>query len=60
LAADGVAAVVVDCESGPVRLQLAGVIAADLDATLVRLEDLADSGLRGLVGQLRGDRRGVA
>jgi magnesium chelatase subunit D len=60
LAADGVAAVVVDCESGPVRLQLPGVIAADLDATLVRLEDLADSGLRGLVGQLRGDRRGVA
>jgi len=60
LAADGVAAVVVDCESGPVRLHLAGAIAVELDATLVRLEDLAADGLRGLVADLRGVRRGVA
>jgi len=60
LAADGVAAVVVDCETGPVRLGLAAVIGAELGATVVRLDALAEGGLRGLVAELRGDRRGVA
>jgi magnesium chelatase subunit D len=60
LAADGVAAVVVDCESGPVRLGLAAVLAAELAAPVVRLDDLATGGLRGLVADLRGDRRGAA
>jgi magnesium chelatase subunit D len=57
LAADGVAAVVVDCESGYVRLGLAGVIAAELGADVVALEALAADGLRGLVADLRRDRR---
>jgi magnesium chelatase subunit D len=57
LAADGVAAVVVDCESGHVRLGLAGVIGVELGAPVVRLDDLAAGGLRGLVAELRGDRR---
>jgi magnesium chelatase subunit D len=59
LAIDDVAAVVVDCESGPVRLGLAAAIATELDATLVRLDELAADGLRSLVADLRGDRRGV-
>jgi magnesium chelatase subunit D len=60
LATDGVAAVVVDCESGHVRLGLAGAIGAELGATVVRLDELAVGGLRGLVADLRGDRRGAA
>ncbi|GIM92408.1 VWA domain-containing protein [Paractinoplanes toevensis] len=36
----GVAAVVVDCESGPVRLGLAGRLAAALDADLMPLDQL--------------------
>jgi magnesium chelatase subunit D len=36
----GVAAVVVDCESGPVRLGLARRLAAALDADLVALDAL--------------------
>jgi magnesium chelatase subunit D len=43
------ASVVVDCESGPVRLGLAGDLAARLGAELVRLDDLADDGLAGVV-----------
>jgi magnesium chelatase subunit D len=57
LAADGVAAVVVDCESGYVRLGLAGEIAVELDADLVALDALAADGLRGLVASMRADRR---
>ncbi|TNY36898.1 putative cobaltochelatase [Thermomonospora catenispora] len=49
----GVAAVVVDCESGPVRLGLAGRLAARLDAEAVRLEELAASGLRRVVRDAR-------
>ena len=37
----GTAAVVVDCESGPVRLGLAATLAARLGAALVRLDELA-------------------
>jgi magnesium chelatase subunit D len=50
----GVAAVVVDCESGPVRLGLAATLATDLQAQAVRLEELSADGLSGLV---RGVRR---
>ncbi|UBU09393.1 VWA domain-containing protein [Nonomuraea gerenzanensis] len=41
---DGTAAVVVDCESGPVRLGLAVRLAARLRARLVPLDSLADLG----------------
>ena len=42
----GVACVVVDCESGPVRLGLAGRLAAALRAEYLRLEQLSVDGLR--------------
>ncbi len=42
----GVACVVVDCESGPVRLGLCGRLAAALDARCLRLEQLSANGLR--------------
>jgi len=45
-ALSGTAAVVVDCESGPVRLGLAGRLAAALDADCLRLEELSASVLR--------------
>jgi magnesium chelatase subunit D len=51
---DGVASVVVDCESGPVRLGFAARLAADLRAECVRLEELSADGLSGLVRQVRG------
>ena len=41
LAAAGTASVVVDCESGPVRLGLAGVLGTCLGAQTLRLEELA-------------------
>jgi magnesium chelatase subunit D len=41
LARDGVACVVVDCESGPVRLGLAAELAAHLDGPCLQLGDLA-------------------
>ncbi|WP_188195404.1 magnesium chelatase subunit D family protein [Nonomuraea sp. SYSU D8015] len=41
---DGTASVVVDCESGPVRLGLAVRLAARLRARLVSLDDLSDLG----------------
>ena len=41
-----VACVVVDCESGPVRLGLAGRLAAALQARYLRLEELSADGLR--------------
>jgi magnesium chelatase subunit D len=37
----GVASVVVDCESGPVRLRLAGALAQNLDAEYLSLEELS-------------------
>jgi len=42
----GVACVVFDCESGPVRLGLAGRLAVALDARYLRLEELSADGLR--------------
>jgi len=51
----GVAAVVVDCESGPVRLGLARRLAALLEARAVRLEELAADGLARIVRDARRD-----
>jgi magnesium chelatase subunit D len=48
-AADGVACVVVDCESGPVRLGLAGQIAGELGGTAVTLDELRADSIAGLV-----------
>ncbi|MEV7547445.1 putative cobaltochelatase [Streptomyces sp. NPDC089915] len=53
LAAEGVTSVVVDCESGPVRLGLAGVLAADLGAPAVTLDGLRADSLAGLVKNVR-------
>ncbi|MGY1671191.1 putative cobaltochelatase [Geodermatophilus sp. SYSU D00710] len=53
LAAEGTAAVVVDCESGPVRLGLAGVLGAHLDARTLRLEELAADALAATVRSVR-------
>ncbi|WP_207400216.1 hypothetical protein [Actinomadura fibrosa] len=51
------ASVVVDCESGPVRLGLAAALGSRLGAETVRLDDLAADGLAGVV---RGARRSAA
>ena len=48
-AADGVASVVVDCESGPVRLGLARQLAGELDGTAVTLDELRADSIAGLV-----------
>jgi magnesium chelatase subunit D len=52
---DGVACVVIDCESGPVRLRLAGALAQALGAEYLSLDDLGD--LAGSVRAYRGARR---
>ncbi|MFH0244934.1 putative cobaltochelatase [Streptomyces sp. HK10] len=53
LAADGAASVVVDCESGPVRLGLAGALAAELGGPAVTLEELRADTVTGLVRSLQ-------
>ncbi|MFJ3941907.1 putative cobaltochelatase [Streptomyces griseoaurantiacus] len=53
-AAGGTACVVVDCEAGPVRLGLAGRLAADLGGTAVTLEELRADSIAGLVKDVRG------
>ncbi|KJK44942.1 putative cobaltochelatase [Streptomyces sp. NRRL F-4428] len=53
LASEGVASVVVDCESGPVRLGLAGALAADLGGPAVTLDGLRADSLAGLVKDVR-------
>ncbi|MDF9812480.1 putative cobaltochelatase [Streptomyces sp. SPB162] len=53
LNAEGVASVVVDCESGPVRLGLAGALAADLAGTAVTLEELRADTVSALVRDVR-------
>ena len=53
LARDGVASVVVDCESGPVRLGLADRLAAALGGTGVRLADLSADSVAGVVRAAR-------
>ncbi|UWE09069.1 putative cobaltochelatase [Actinacidiphila bryophytorum] len=53
LAASGTAAVVVDCETGPVRLGLAGALAADLGAVAVTLGELRADTVSALVKDVR-------
>ncbi|WP_329032593.1 putative cobaltochelatase [Streptomyces sp. NBC_01725] len=66
-AAEGTASVVVDCESGPVRLGLAAALAGDLGGAAVTLDELrADSvadlvrDVQGAVRDARGSHRRVA
>ncbi|WP_235978216.1 magnesium chelatase subunit D family protein [Streptomyces lycii] len=54
LAAEGVASVVVDCESGPVRLGLAGALARDLGGPAVTLDELRADSVAGLVRDVTG------
>ncbi|TQF03020.1 putative cobaltochelatase [Kitasatospora acidiphila] len=49
LAAHGTAAVVLDCESGPVRLGLARTLATQLNANAVSLDELRAEGVAALV-----------
>jgi magnesium chelatase subunit D len=53
LAGAGTAGVVVDCESGPVRLGLAGVLGLHLGAQTLRLEELAADALAATVRSVR-------
>lgn len=53
LAADGTAGVVIDCESGMVRLGLASALAEALGAACVRLEELSAEQVAGTVRALR-------
>ncbi|MGH3423424.1 MAG: magnesium chelatase subunit D family protein [Nocardioidaceae bacterium] len=53
VATDGVASVVVDCESGPVRLGMAGTVAAALRGPCLRLEELSADSVSGVVRTAR-------
>ncbi|WP_405897133.1 putative cobaltochelatase [Streptomyces sp. NBC_00727] len=53
-AAEGIASVVVDCETGPVRLGLAADLARDLGGTAVTLDELRAESIAGLVKDVRG------
>ncbi|HZB19903.1 MAG TPA: putative cobaltochelatase [Blastococcus sp.] len=53
LASTGTAGVVVDCESGPVRLGLAATLGAHLGARTLRLEELAADSLAATVRSAR-------
>ncbi|WP_439942773.1 putative cobaltochelatase [Streptomyces sp. BBFR115] len=59
-AAEGVASVVVDCESGPVRLGLAGQLAGELAGTAVTLDELRADSIAGLVRDVQGTSRRAA
>ncbi|MER7401522.1 putative cobaltochelatase [Streptomyces sp. NPDC000070] len=59
-AADGVASVVVDCETGPVRLGLAGQLAGELGGTAVTLDELRADSIAGLVRDVQGTSRRAA
>ncbi|MFE0131354.1 putative cobaltochelatase [Streptomyces sp. NPDC059037] len=52
--AAGTASVVVDCESGPVRLGLAGQLAGELGGTAVTLDELRAESIAGLVKDVQG------
>jgi magnesium chelatase subunit D len=52
-AAEGTAAVVVDCETGPVRLGLAGTLARELGGSAVTLDELRAESITGLVKDVR-------
>ena len=54
---DGVASVMVDCESGPVRLGLAAALAQALGAEYLSLDDLGDLSVSTLAGSVRAYRR---
>ncbi|MFJ5528246.1 putative cobaltochelatase [Streptomyces sp. NPDC093261] len=54
LSAEGIASVVVDCESGPVRLGLAGRLAEELGGTAVTLDELRADSIAGLVRNVQG------
>ncbi|MFJ9925468.1 putative cobaltochelatase [Streptomyces misionensis] len=54
-AAEAVASVVVDCESGPVRLGLAGRLAGELGGTAVTLDELRADSIAGLVRDVQGN-----
>ncbi|GGQ24677.1 putative cobaltochelatase [Streptomyces roseolilacinus] len=56
-AAEGTASVVVDCETGPVRLGLAAGLARDLGGTAVTLDELRADAIAGLVKDVRTTRR---
>ncbi|MEU8590624.1 putative cobaltochelatase [Streptomyces sp. NPDC048664] len=60
LAAEDVASVVVDCESGPVRLGLAGELAGRLGGTAVTLEELRADSIAGLVRNVQDSSRRAA
>jgi magnesium chelatase subunit D len=53
-AAEGTASVVVDCESGMVRLGLAGQLAVRLGGTAVTLDELRADSIAGLVKDVQG------
>ncbi|GHD27294.1 putative cobaltochelatase [Streptomyces galbus] len=59
-AAEQIASVVVDCESGPVRLGLAGQLAAELGGTAVTLDELRADAIAGLVKDVQGTSRRAA
>ncbi|SCK22359.1 putative cobaltochelatase [Streptomyces sp. WMMB 322] len=59
LAADGTASVVLDCEAGPVRLGLAGALAADLGGSAVTLEELRADAVTDLVRHATDPRAGT-
>ncbi|MGM0347351.1 putative cobaltochelatase [Streptomyces sp. Adlamb9] len=59
-AAEQVASVVVDCESGPVRLGLAGQLADELAGTAVTLDELRADSIAGLVRDVQGTSRRAA
>ncbi|MEV6381093.1 putative cobaltochelatase [Streptomyces sp. NPDC051773] len=56
-AAEGHASVVVDCESGHVRLGLAGRLAGELGGTAVTLDELRADSIAGLVRDVQGTQR---
>ncbi|MCX4785885.1 putative cobaltochelatase [Streptomyces sp. NBC_01221] len=58
--AQGIASVVVDCESGPVRLGLATGLARDLGGTAVTLDELRAESIAGLVKDVQGTSRRAA
>ncbi|MCI3243856.1 MULTISPECIES: putative cobaltochelatase [Streptomyces] len=59
-AAEGTASVVVDCESGPVRLGFAGQLAGELGGTAVTLDELRADAIAGLVKDVQGTSRRAA
>ncbi|MFD9004004.1 putative cobaltochelatase [Streptomyces sp. NPDC059582] len=59
-AAEKIASVVVDCESGPVRLGLAGRLAGELGGTAVTLDELRADSIAGLVRDVQGTSRRAA